>query len=282
MIRKLLSRCLALLAVALSIPAAADTTGFWFDPAQPGWGLNIAEQDGTAFAVLLVYDTNAAPSWYVASGLAAIGSDFSPFTGGPLGLSGTLYRTSGSWFGGPFDPAAFHAQQVGTLKLVFTDGNVQPESMHVTYSIDGRTVEKDVRRQTWASNVQRIFSASYEGGLYVAPGPTSGCPTLSLAPFGGRPFVFQVLQVATPSGVRMQWGTGVDTACSIDGTYEQRGQFGAVTGTLTCGVIGTTAPIGTIKLESLQVSDHGFVGAATFTQGSCVYTGHVGGVRQGQ
>lgn len=277
------SRFLGFAALLLATHAAADTTGYWMDPAEPGWGLSVAEQDGTAFATLLVYDQNGAPTWLVASSLVPIGDDFRGPPGLPTGLSGTLYRTAGSWFAMPFDPSALHVQAVGQLKLLVS-GSTQPESMEVQYSVDGRSVDKTVRRQTWASNRGKLVSgATYEGGLYLTSSSTTGtagCAPISFTPAPGRPFVFQI-QAGDGSSVRMAWGTGSDTGCILDGTYEQRGQFGAVTGTLACGPIGGPNPVLPATLEELQINDHGFAGAATITLGDCTYRGNIGGVKQG-
>ena len=38
-----------------SLGHAADLTGLWFDPAESGWGLSLARQGGTTFAVLFVW-----------------------------------------------------------------------------------------------------------------------------------------------------------------------------------------------------------------------------------
>jgi len=66
---------------------AADDNfqGQWWNPAQPGWGVTIADQGGVLFAVLFVYDASGAPMWLVAPA-AARNADG--------GYSGALYRTS--------------------------------------------------------------------------------------------------------------------------------------------------------------------------------------------
>jgi hypothetical protein len=282
---KSLSRFLGLAVALFAANALADTTGLWSDPAEPGWGLTLAEQGGSTFATLLVYDQDRKPTWFVASSLTLIGTDTGAPGGAPIGLSGALYRTAGSGFGMPFDPSALHVDSVGLLQVLFVDRSVQPESLHVTYSVDGRVIDKTVRRQTWASNINKLVgAATYEGGLYVTASQSAtgaGCPPVFFAPAQGRPFVFQVSGAEQGSRVRIAWGTGIDTACTIDGNYEQRGEFGAVTGPLLCGPIGGATLVFVAQLEGLQVNDHGFAGAATVTRDACTYSGHIGGVKQG-
>ena len=280
---KSLSRFLGLVVALFAANALADTTGLWSDPAEPGWGLMLAEQGGRAFGTLVVYDQDRKPTWLVSSSLELLGNDGGAPAGAPIGLSGTLYRTSGSAFGAPFDPSALHVDAVGLLQLRFAEGIAQPESLHVTYSVDGRVVEKTVKRQTWASNIDKLLGAStYEGGLYVAASQgAAGCPPVSFAQPQGRPFVFQVASAGAGSRIRIAWGTGTDTACTIDGNYEQRGEFGAITAPLLCGPIGGATLVFTAQLEGLQVNDHGFAGAATVHRESCTYSGHIGGVKQG-
>src|SRR5437016_5012600 len=92
-----------------------DPTGLWFDPSQPGWGLEVAQQGETAFAVIFTYDASHKPTWYVASNMAASTSDFPEL---PPSAQGTLYRTTGPAFSAAtFDPHAVAVTPVGTLHI---------------------------------------------------------------------------------------------------------------------------------------------------------------------
>src|SRR4051812_29899797 len=81
-----------------------DPSGLWLDPSESGWGLSLTQQGDKIFAALFVYDEVHTPTWYVASDMEPA-TIFTP--GGALSndASGTLYRPSGPWFGGTFDPA---------------------------------------------------------------------------------------------------------------------------------------------------------------------------------
>jgi len=275
-------RYLAYLACMLAAgraPAAIgpDPTGLWYDPDESGWGLSISQQGDKLFAVLFVYDSSNRPTWYVASDIdTPSGTVFTPF----LSVSGKLYRTSGPWFGGTFDPHAVTMTEVGTLTLGFPQPNLQ--SMGVMYSIDGTTVSRSAVPQTWG-DTSEFLAGSFEGGLRVLAPPAT-CGDLGLQPPGA--FRFQGTAGA-PGQLRFVWGTGIDTFCVVNGTYTQKGQLGSISGRVGCGDInGNLDPStvsgpasATLQVDNVVVSEHGFSGAATIVRGTCTYIGNFGGVR---
>jgi hypothetical protein len=108
----------------------------WWNPSEPGWGVNIAHQGDKLFATLFTYDTNHQGLWLVMSS----GAETSPGR-----FSGTLYRTSGPAFNAvPWTPATPTA--VGTMSFDFTHGN----SGTITYTFNGVTVTKSIERQVFA------------------------------------------------------------------------------------------------------------------------------------
>jgi hypothetical protein len=276
-------QCLAFSASMLAcVPAGAalspDPTGLWYDPAESGWGLTLAQQGDTVFAVLFVYDQANHPAWYVASEVQAPASN--P-PGGPI-VTGTLYRTMGPWFGGAFDPHAVGMAPVGTLTLQYVGPGQQ--SLQVGYVIDGTAVSKSVQPQTWR-DASALLPGTYEGGLWITGKSATTCEDLGFGPFDAvHAFNFQVLADA-PDVIRFLWGTGIDTVCVAIGQYAQRGQLGSITGTIGCGDITTIAATNTgpspsqLQLTGLAINEHGFAGAASVLRGSCTYTGHIGGVR---
>ncbi len=55
-------------AIATLRPAAAtDFTDLWWDPAESGWGLNVAQQADTMYVTLYVYGTTNRAAWYAAT-----------------------------------------------------------------------------------------------------------------------------------------------------------------------------------------------------------------------
>ena len=272
-------RCIACIALALASGGATaqivpDPSGLWYDPAESGWGLTVAEQGDKVFAVLFVYDPANRPAWYFASDLQ-VSHDFLPFQQ----AEGALYRSTGPWFGGTFDPHAVTVTPAGTMKLVML-----PTSMQVTYVIDGTTYTKSLQPQTWADG-HAPLAGNYEGGLRIGAKSDRNCPDLSFAPSDPfAKFTFQVLEDA-PGRMRFLWNRDKDTICVAIGQYAQRGQLGTITGTIGCGGIDTIAPTNTgpnpfvWSVSGLAINEHGFSGSALVINGSCTYSGNVGGVR---
>jgi len=287
-LRILASCVLALPCLAQSSAAIpGDVTGIWFDANHPGWGIGLAQQNDAVLATLFVYDASGAPVWYVASRLESHGVNFDPC--GTMPLTGPLYRTQWLSFGSASSPqGSMQVQPVGTLTVtVPTAPNASSvgcdlNSAAVQYSIDGVQSTVSVTRQTWSSNQARLY-AQFAGGLVFSAPASSLCQDLSsLLPFGGRQFSINgSADDANPIGVRLLWGTGIDTACEIRGTYSQGGQLGAVSGTLSCGPIGSSlVSVGSIRLSSLYVSDSGLVAAVALDINSCHYLGTLSGARR--
>lgn len=271
-----------LLAASLTgLPAAADMipdpTGDWYSPLENGWGLSLAQQGDTVFAALLVYAADGKPTWYVATGLRPP-VDFAPGQPVPNMVGGTLYRATGPWFGGAFDPKAVSVAPVGTMTLQYASDLL---SITVNYTIDGTIVSKSVYPLSWGSNA-RLLPGAYEGGMVMTTkSPDGTCPPVSYGPIdASRAFRLTIAAGARPDDVRIVWGTGIDTACTITGNYMQMGQLGNVFGTLSCGPVGSPPANYPIRLSELAVGPHGFAGLASWGVGGCNYTGHIGGVRQ--
>ena len=108
----------------------------WYNPSEPGWGVNFTQQGDTLFATVFTYDSSGRPLWLVMSN----GDKTS------TGFSGPLYRMSGPVFNAsPWVPAT--PTQVGTLNVGVTHGN----SATLTYSYNGVTVTKQIQRQVFGT-----------------------------------------------------------------------------------------------------------------------------------
>lgn len=253
-----------------------DPSGLWYDPDESGWGITIEQQASTMFAVLFVYDASGRPAWYVAP---AIGGAFDFFPKPPPGapVEGLLYRTSGPYFGGAFDPHAVTVTQVGTISIGFADASAQ--ELDVDYTIDGVHVTKKTQRQTWGDDYDS-FSGVFQGSAVVDEGLTSACAGPTLAPPLGAVTAFNVAPTFQGHGIHMTWSTGIDTGCTIDGTYAQAGRFGSIAGTLSCGAIELPSPATMpITLSSIDLSNASFSAHFQVQQGTCAFDGHLGGVR---
>lgn len=106
-----------------------DHSGLWWAPSEPGWGLGVWHgPTNIIFASWFVYDASGNPTWYTLHAQSA--NDF--FYTGPI------YKTSGPYFGGPFDPAQVTYSTAGTGSLYFGNSN----SAMFNYTVDGVTGSK--------------------------------------------------------------------------------------------------------------------------------------------
>ena len=103
----------------------------WWDPAESGWGIAIAHQADTLFAVLFTYADDGSPLWVAAPGLVRRADGR---------YAGTLYRTAGAALDAHWHAAS--ATPAGDIALAFADGN----SATVSYTLDGRAVSKPITR----------------------------------------------------------------------------------------------------------------------------------------
>lgn len=92
---------------------SANYSDLWWNPAQPGWGLSIAQgPTDELFAVWFVYDDAGRPTWY----------SLQPgFWVGPNSYSGSLFKTSGPVTPGSLAPSPMAVEKVGTAQLTFSD-----------------------------------------------------------------------------------------------------------------------------------------------------------------
>jgi hypothetical protein len=75
---------------------AASMSDLWYNPAEPGWGVNLIEQQGTLFVTLFVYGQDGRPTWLVGSDVRQIASS----TG--RNFSGALYENKRPMVGNIF------------------------------------------------------------------------------------------------------------------------------------------------------------------------------------
>lgn len=82
-----------------------DFTDLWFNPAESGWGLALAQHGGDVFGVWYTHDADGEPLWLVMPGVS--------FTAASS-FHGKLFATTGPWFGAAsFDPGAVNLVEVG-------------------------------------------------------------------------------------------------------------------------------------------------------------------------
>ena len=113
-----------------------DVTDLWWPDAEPGWGIQLVQNRAVVFATLYVYGPTGSPTFYVAT--------LENPPGGTTGVwTGTLYATTGPWFGGAFNPAAVIETAVGTMTFALTGIGIGT----LEYTVGATSVSKTVNRQ---------------------------------------------------------------------------------------------------------------------------------------
>jgi lysyl endopeptidase len=121
------------------VPDTTPTVNYadlWWNASESGWGLSIAQQNRTLFAVWYAYGTFGQPQWYVMPGGTWSGNNY----------TGTLYRTASApapFYGGTFDPKSVAVSVAGSMSLTFSGVN----SAIMTYRLDGVEGSVPITRQ---------------------------------------------------------------------------------------------------------------------------------------
>jgi hypothetical protein len=129
--------------------ATPNFTDHWFNPAEPGWGISVAHQNGVVFLVLFHYSpTNvdaqgkAVPEWFVASEMRETYSEGSPAV---RSFEGKLHSTANGSFTSAFNPANTQVSEVGDVSFV-----PGLDVGWIRYRIGSTTATKPLRRMNFA------------------------------------------------------------------------------------------------------------------------------------
>lgn len=158
LLRTLLA-CLCVLMAPITAQAQ-NYSDIWWNPAESGWGLTIADHQSQLFAVWFTYRQDGSPTWYVIPG--------GTFSNNRQRFQGDIYATSGpSYSAATFDPAQVTATKVGTTTIDFTSSGAGT----FTYSLEGVTQTKPIQRQpfgnaapAWGSDFTDIWWNPAESG----------------------------------------------------------------------------------------------------------------------
>jgi len=239
---------------------AGQYSDLWFNPAESGWGVNVVQQAETAFVTLFAYGQDGKPVWYVApsANIVAFAST------GPI-FSGTLYRTSGPWQGGVFNPAQVQAVVVGSLQLEV----LALDRMRVHYSADGaNNLVKEVVRQTWALP---LAGANYMA-QFILRESIPGQP-----PFGTHTYQAEVLVVVGEATAFVRTIDPLGRTCQYQGPYSQAGKLTRITGAFSCNIGDATS--GTFEISNLEVTENGITGFLRTFAANNNASGRFGGAR---
>ena len=221
--------CVALLLAAFASPAlAVDYSDMWYLPAESGWGVNFTQNDGVIFITFFIYGTDNKPVWYVAIAYQDASGNY----------SGTLYSTTGTYFGAPW--SGYTATAAGTASFAPTDASHGT----LTYTLNGGpTVVKSIVRQTLTTiDLTGNFTGGQAGGY-------SNCAS------AGDNFLYKDtfdLSVMQASGNVTFTFAYPSLNCTFSGALVQEGQLYRVPSAIYQCDDGTntTASMSEIKLTS--------------------------------
>ena len=252
MLKRLLTGALAFALLALPLQAAAqapavDYTDIWYLPAEAGWGVNLVQADTVIFATFFVYSQGNVPTWYTATIVA--NADASSFTG-------TLYSTTGTWFGAPWDPTKVVNTPVGTA--TFTPSSPYQGTLSYSFTSGSpATVTKIIQRQVL---IPIALGGNYIGGQEGAF-TGSGCSFL-----GGYTDTFTLVVTQPWDGTAtllFDYNSGI--SCTWSGTLLQFGQlYSMPSASYTC-TDGTNA---TASMDQLKATTFGIEAIFSAPKGS--------------
>jgi len=116
-----------------------DYSGLWGNTQESGWGLSLHQSaTDVMFGALFVYDDTTAPEWFT-------------FQGGrwesATRWTAMVYRTTGPFYLAPtFDPRLVLIQSAGAATIDFQQAAGQEGRARLSYTVDGRQVEKVITR----------------------------------------------------------------------------------------------------------------------------------------
>jgi hypothetical protein len=111
-----------------------DHTDLWWNSAESGWGLTLAQHGNNIFGAWFTYAPGGHPLFIVMPGVQALSSDT---------VTGALYTTTGpAYNAASFDPAQVRVSQVGSATLRFSG-----DTATFTATVLGMTQVKTVTRQ---------------------------------------------------------------------------------------------------------------------------------------
>src|SRR5438105_11300168 len=109
---------LAAFALATADVRAQNYSDIWWNPAEPGWGVTIADHETQLFAVWYTYQANGSQAWFVVPG--------GTFASGRRLFTGDMYQTTGPSYDTAFDPSRVVSTRIGTASFDFAPPSLAP------------------------------------------------------------------------------------------------------------------------------------------------------------
>jgi hypothetical protein len=138
-----------------SATAAAGSTynvqGLWWQPSEPGWGVNLTQQGGVIFATWFTYDAQGKGTWLVMSRGERSGEN---------AWSGALHRTSGpSYDATSYDVGKVQYAEAGTAYFSFSDD----DNGTFVATVNGITITKSITRFKYAATLPTCAAGAPSG-----------------------------------------------------------------------------------------------------------------------
>lgn len=250
-----LSACLI---TATPVVASSTLTNFsdlWWNPAESGWGLNVAQQADVMFLTFYVFGPGGQPVWYTA---LAVDQGLQP--DGSTLFSGNLYQSAGRYFGAPWDPAAVTTTSVGTASFRATSTTAAT----LTYAVGNVVVTEQVERFLLRAD---NFAGNYLGGTSDI---TSNCAPASNNGFRSEESgAFTVAHIGNVMEIR-------SPGCTYTGSHQQLGQVSRFDGNYTC----TNGASGSVSFFDLRLEPGGISGRYAGRGSACDFAGNIGLARR--
>ena len=252
--------------------ASATSTGidytdiWWAGTAENGWGINLMEQGTTIFATMFVYGPDGTPRWYTGQ----------MNSGGTTTFSGSVYATTGTYWGATYNPNALTINPVGTMSVNFSSAYAGT----LNYTINGVNVTKNIVRQTFGNN---NLAGTYMGGL-AANGTSCGNGVTNGGAFMNGSIV--VTQSAQNVSMKLMFysDAGYLTTCTFNGVLAAQGSMGQIANasfSCTAAVNGSNVAsnAGSFSLDNMTMTTNGFSGVFNGKDQYCTYNGWFGGIK---
>jgi len=242
---------------------ATNYQDLWWNPAESGWGVNIAQQNDTLFATWFIYGANREPYWVVMPGTSRLPSQVP----NEAIYTGAIFQTRGTPFNvTPFVPIS-DVTQVGSATFRFTNAR----DGVLTYNINSNTVTKNITRQ---NIVPLNLAGNYYGGFQRN---TTGC-TNNQNNGSALDQAIYIVSVAAPTTQTTSISineVGGDS-CRFTGAYTQFGSTFEGAGAYTCnGATGNWIAREGVSTESTISMKLNL----TRTGETCTITGNIGGFK---
>jgi hypothetical protein len=115
----------------------ADYSDLWWNPHESGWGIGIHRHpSGNMYAAWYTYGADGTPVWFTLQPGQWVYADT---------YTGVIYRTTGPYFGGAFDPSRFTIAAVGTGTITFNDHS----HAIFSYTLEGISSSRNIERMVY-------------------------------------------------------------------------------------------------------------------------------------